>query len=152
MATQSILQWPKLVCEWAMDSVSESTYRLICFTFGFYFLCNVFYCFALPFKYLYHHWALSKSYFLTAKIIHALLKKGKKLGTSPAVQWRRFHPSTAGTMGSILGNEDLAWHTARPKRKKKFKSTPHPYPTSGSRLPYASCSGVTVVCLKEFFF
>ena len=54
------------------------TLRLICFTFGLYFLCNVFYCFALPFKYLYHHWELSKLYFLTAKIIHGLLKKRKK--------------------------------------------------------------------------
>ena len=45
-------------------------------------------------------------------------------------------------------------HSSAKKKKKKIKSTPHPYPTSGapSVLPYASCLGVTVVCLKEFFF
>ena len=131
------------------------TLRLICFTFGLYFLCNAFYCFALPFKYLYHHWELSKLYFFNCKNNTWLVKKKEKkirdFPSGPVEEILPFHCRDPGFHPWQLGS--CMTHSSS-KKKKKIKSTPHPYPTSGapSVLPYASCLGVTVVCLKEFFF
>ena len=93
--------------------------------------------------------------FLTAKIIHGLLKKKKKkirdFPSGPVEEILPFHCRDPGFHPWQLGS--CMTHSSS-KKKKKIKSTPHPYPTSGapSVLPYASCLGVTVVCLKEFFF
>lgn len=117
----------------------------------------MFYCFALPFKYLYHHWALSKLYLLTAKIIHALLKKKKRkkirdFPSGPVEEIPPFHCRDHEFHPWQLGS--CMTHSSAKKKKKIFKSTPHPYPISGalSLLPYASCLGVTIACLKDFFF
>ena len=120
MAMQSILQWPKLV-KMNHGFSARINLEINLFYFWFVFSLQRILFFVLPFKYLSHHWTLSKLCSLTAKLIHVLLLKKKKLGTSLVVQWLRLHASTTVDRGSIPWGTRILHATWLSQKKKKNK-------------------------------